>query len=669
MAGGSLTAGGTFDGDVLSFSGIDLADGEYFTLGVIEQCGPGGVNTNLALWLRADVEAFSDAGTTLATNNDDVLQWNDQTILGRNASEIDAGGGTPIEPVFIANDINFNPSIFITDQNTTNNSYLETAGGTNNVADDMTLISVFRSGQSQGTDNQIDNTPAIIGAEANANNNDYGLGFYQGEVVFNATNNNSFTVRSTTTYNNNEPLIATGRRIRNGAVNLFVNSENLASSTSADVALSTPGTWAIGNQSDYDNEAQLQANVAEAIVFSNDLTNEELARVDSYLAIKYGITRTDDNNSNATTNEVISGIIREGDYVAADGGVIWDYAARNATFYNDIAGIGRDDLSCLNQLRSKSENNDAIVDIGIDNFPNDDSWLVWGNDNAAIEATRNPERPPGINSRLNREWQAQETGTVGTVSVTFDLADVTGTPTGDNNLSLTRMLVSQDDDFSTGVTLVSPTSINAVDRTVTFDYDFTAGEGFYYTLGSEEISALPIELVSFTAKSGRAGVSLNWTTASEANNAFFTVERSQDGLTYSSLAFIEGAGNSDDVNRYEYIDSQPKAGNNFYRIKQTDTDGTATYTSVINVWMDILVNMELTLYPNPATSSEVYLRQSMPEQQGEIVLFNHQSQQVARMITDSSGTTSIDISGLPSGIYFLKVQFKERSFTQKLLIR
>lgn len=669
MAGGSLTAGGTFDGDVLSFSGIDLADGEYFTLGVIEQCGPGGVNTNLALWLRADVEAFSDAGTTLATNNDDVLQWNDQTILGRNASEIDAGGGTPIEPVFIVNDINFNPSIFITDQNTTNNSYLETAGGTNNVADDMTLISVFRSGQSQGTDNQIDNTPAIIGAEANANNNDYGLGFYQGEVVFNATNNNSFTVRSTTTYNNNEPLIATGRRIRNGAVNLFVNSENLASSTSADVALSTPGTWAIGNQSDYDNEAQLQANVAEAIVFSNDLTNEELARVDSYLAIKYGITRTDDNNSNATTNEVISGIIREGDYVAADGGVIWDYAARNATFYNDIAGIGRDDLSCLNQLRSKSENNDAIVDIGIDNFPNDDSWLVWGNDNAAIEATRNPERPPGINSRLNREWQAQETGTVGTVSVTFDLADVTGTPTGDNNLSLTRMLVSQDDDFSTGVTLVSPTSINAVDRTVTFDYDFTAGEGFYYTLGSEEISALPIELVSFTAKSGRAGVSLNWTTASEANNAFFTVERSQDGLTYSSLAFIEGAGNSDDVNRYEYIDSQPKAGNNFYRIKQTDTDGTATYTSVINVWMDILVNMELTLYPNPATSSEVYLRQSMPEQQGEIVLFNHQSQQVARMITDSSGTTSIDISGLPSGIYFLKVQFKERSFTQKLLIR
>ena len=81
--------------------------------------------------------------------------------------------------------------------------------------------------------------------------------------------------------------------------------------------------------------------------------------------------------------------------MAAYSDVIGDYDGRSATFFNDIAGIGRDDLSCFDQTHSKSEN--------------DDAFLVWGNDNAAIEDTRNTERPVGINSRLNREWQAQET--------------------------------------------------------------------------------------------------------------------------------------------------------------------------------------------------------------------------------------------------------------------
>ena len=99
MAGATLIDGATFNGTTLSFSGIDLADGEYFTLGVVAQCGPGGVNTNLALWLKGNEEVFSDAGTTLATDGDDASQWNDQTTFGRNASETNGGGGAIVEPV------------------------------------------------------------------------------------------------------------------------------------------------------------------------------------------------------------------------------------------------------------------------------------------------------------------------------------------------------------------------------------------------------------------------------------------------------------------------------------------------------------------------------------------------------------------------------------------
>ena len=81
-----------------------------------------------------------------------------------------------------------------------------------------------------------------------------------------------------------------------GAVALYVNSLNVGNGTSDAVALDEPDSWAIGNQKDYDNEAQFQGNIAEVIVFSSVLTAEELARVESYLALKYGITRTNNND-------------------------------------------------------------------------------------------------------------------------------------------------------------------------------------------------------------------------------------------------------------------------------------------------------------------------------------------------------------------------------------
>ncbi|MFY0593161.1 T9SS type A sorting domain-containing protein [Roseivirga sp.] len=678
MAGGTLVAGGTFNGDVLSFTGIDLTDGQYFTLGTaLETCGPGGVNSSIGLWLRGDLEVFSDAGSTPAVDGDNVQQWNDQSSPSTNASEANGGGGATVPPVFRTEEINFNPSLFISDQNTTNNSYMETAAASNNVSDDMTLIAVFETAQNQGTDNAIDNSPSLIGAEDDGGSNDYGLGMHDGEVVFNAANTNTFTARSpTATYNDSEPYIATGTRIQaaSGAVNLYINSLNVASGTSDATTLDAADTWAIGNQSSYQNGAQFQGNIAEVLVFSSVLDGEELARAESYLAIKYGITRTDDNDDDMTTNEIISGSIREGDYVAADGDIIWDYAARSATYFNDIAGIGRDDLSCLDQVRSKSENDDAIVDIAISSWDNNDSWFIWGNDNAELEATRNRERPDGINSRLNREWQAQETGTVGTVSVTFDLDDVTGTPTGDNNLNLVRMMVSTNDDFSTGVTLIEPTAIDAVNNTVTFDYDFTSGEGFYYTLGSIENDALPIQLIEFKAEAKSSNVALSWSTASEENNAFYSIERSADGIEYEVIARLDGAGTSDGLNEYSFTDQSPLKGLSYYRLKQTDVGGASSYSPVESVFISAEESLKVVVMPNPVSvSQEVKLKIDLPEGTKEVNLyvFNSQGSRVLNAsLSIENNLHSFSTDHLKSGIYFIKIQVdKRKALTKRLIIK
>ncbi|MBO6495034.1 MAG: T9SS type A sorting domain-containing protein [Roseivirga sp.] len=674
MAGATLIDGATFNGTTLSFSGIDLADGEYFTLGVVAQCGPGGVNTNLALWLKGNEEVFSDAGTTLATDGDDASQWNDQTTFGRNASETNGGGGAIVEPVYNTDVINYNPALFISDQNTTNNSYFRTGASTNTVDGNMSLVAVFTTTQLQGTNNQIDNTPSLIGAEDNTASDDYGLGVYRGEVVFNAANTNTFTARSNTTYNNGEPYIATGTRVQaaSGAVELYVNSLNVGSGTSDNVALDEPDRWAIGNQKDYDNEAQFQGNIAEVIVFSEVLTNQELAQVETYLALKYGITRTNDNDNDATTNELITGAIREGDYVAADGGIIWDYSARGATYFNDIAGIGRDDLSCLNQTHSKSENNDAIVDISIDSFLNDDSFLIWGNDDAAIEAPNNSERPSGINSRLNREWQAQETGTVGEVSVTFNLDDITGTPLGDNNLTLVRLMVDEDGDFSDANTLISPTSIDAVNNTVTFTHNFTGATGFYFTLGSEEVDALPIELLSFEARHLNGEVVLTWVTSSEINNATFSIERSVGGTDFTEIGELNGSGTTNETQRYSFTDAEVTSGKYYYRIKQTDFSGSASYSHIQGVAVEKSNQFDVNIYPNPNTTGILNYEISVPvelNQQIVLMLIDREGRLVIQKNLASEMKSTLNLDGISSGVYFLRLASGNYSTTKKLIIQ
>lgn len=591
MASGTLITGGTFNGSVLSFTGIDLTDGQYFTLATEnETCGPGGVNSNLELWLRADI------GTSTTVDGTDLATWNDQSINGNNASETNLGGGAIVEPTYESNEINGNPVIRFNDTNTTNSSWMETAGGTNLTSGDLSMIAVFKTTQSQGSATDFQISPSLIGANG-ASTADYGLGLTAGRVHVNAANNSTLNARDPSTTNNFEPFIATATRDVDSpfGIGLFVNSASVATGTSDATALTSPNSWAIGNHSTPTNDGQFQGDIAEAIVFSSTLTSQERTRVETYLALKYGLTRV-----------VAALSASEQDYLAGDGGIIWDYDGQGTTYYNDITGIGRDDISCFNQIESKSENNDALVSVSIASFPDNDSFLIFGNDNAAIEDRTNREKPATINSRLNREWRVQETGTVGSVSITYDLSTITGPDdvVGANNLTQLRLLVDDDGDFNAGATLIEPTSTNAVDNTVTFTVNFNTGQ--YFTLGSIEIGALPVELISFKARViENETVKLEWQTASETNNAFYSIERSIDGIKFESIANIQGAGNSDIQNSYSYIDLNPLEGVSYYRLKQTDFNGVSENSELLRVIIFFKEKeSNFVIFPNPVKAGE-----------------------------------------------------------------
>ncbi|MBL7985424.1 MAG: hypothetical protein JNM91_10520, partial [Flavobacteriales bacterium] len=113
--------------------------------------------------------------------------------------------------------------------------------------------------------------------------------------------------------------------------------------------------------------------------------------------------------------------------------------------------------------------------------------------------------------------------------------------------------------------------------------DFTPG---WWTLASATSSnPLPIELLSFQARPDGKEVRLDWSTATERDNDYFTVERSADGSQFEEVFRQPGAGNSASVLHYWGMDPWPLSGLSYYRLRQTDLDNTSTTSDVVSVRM------------------------------------------------------------------------------------
>jgi hypothetical protein len=94
---------------------------------------------------------------------------------------------------------------------------------------------------------------------------------------------------------------------------------------------------------------------------------------------------------------------------------------------------------------------------------------------------------------------------------------------------------------------------------------------------------LPIELVRFAGECGDGSIELKWTTWTETNNDFFTVERSNNGTDFEIVDVIEGAGNSNQSITYNAVDNLPYGGTSYYRLKNTDFTGKFEYSEIIAV--------------------------------------------------------------------------------------
>ena len=118
----------------------------------------------------------------------------------------------------------------------------------------------------------------------------------------------------------------------------------------------------------------------------------------------------------------------------------------------------------------------------------------------------------------------------------------------------------------------------------TFNQDKYGNEvSFLNDTGFSSISSfLPIELTSFTATATEYGYTFNWVTASEVENDYFTLEYSTDGVDFSEIDYVHGAGTTSETSEYEYRwDKAPEFDVVYFRLKQTDYNGEYSYSDVI----------------------------------------------------------------------------------------
>ena len=157
---------------------------------------------------------------------------------------------------------------------------------------------------------------------------------------------------------------------------------------------------------------------------------------------------------------------------------------------------------------------------------------------------------------------------------------------------------------------------------------------------------VPVELLSFNGEAIDQQSHLWWITSSEINNERYEIEWSTDGTIFTPIGQVKGAGNTIIEQQYEFVHPSPASGNNYYRLKQIDFDGSFTYSNIIDLYFE--QEAEPLIFPNP-TSQYLYIRNT-PDMLYQ--LYDTQGQVVQ---TGRTTGQAIPLAHLPNGLYWLKL--------------
>jgi gliding motility-associated-like protein len=267
-----------------------------------------------------------------------------------------------------------------------------------------------------------------------------------GRLAIGKSSNSSNATRNWPESNKPQVISYKGNRSNSSSMK-FYNQSYYTTTSSASGSSGAVGLYfgvKPNGGSGYQGNSGLNGYLHEVLFYDDDLTNAELLKVHSYLAIKYGATL------------VNTGGGAQGDYTSTLGGIIWDASLSNS-YHNDVIGIGRDDSQGL--LQKQSHAFDDVTRVYLDSlrayntansgaFSANVSYLMVGSNNGGMcdSPTANLEVPANssITTRLAREWKVTKTNMADTFSVDLTTLNCAAF----SNASCLRLLVDDDGDFT-----------------------------------------------------------------------------------------------------------------------------------------------------------------------------------------------------------------------------
>lgn len=181
----------------------------------------------------------------------------------------------------------------------------------------------------------------------------------------------------------------------------------------------------------------------------------------------------------------------------------------------------------------------------------------------------------------------------------------------------------------------------------------------------QSTSILPVELLYFTAKAQGSQSLLEWKTASEINNSHFEIERSNDAIQFEKIGEVAGSGNSNIEIHYQFTDELPISGINYYRLKQVDYDGAFEYSNIVSVYFEDLLS--ISVFPNPS-SQQIFVQMKENRQDLRLQIFNITGQLLLEStLPKGDSRAAMDVSALPRGTYFVRVNGDQTILTQQFV--
>ncbi len=594
---------------------------------IVSAQNPGNV-TGSILWLYGSQANANGNGIT--TNN-----WNDASASG---NDIYGNNGTsPIYYDNATNDINYNPVVYFNGadyMNLLNNTGLSSGNAA------RTVFVVAKP--SSVTGNQY-----IYSYGSNPTGQGYSVGTSASSGWVSGYNDN--VTSATGFWSTAVPTMMTNTYAggNNSALALFQNGTLASGSTN--FTLNTNAVYyqyfdffgyyfyydygAVGAEAWNNGAGGFNGNIAEIIQFPTALSAANQLKVTSYLAVKYGMTL----DQTTATN-----------YVNSAGTVTWNVASL-PKYNNNIAAIGEDKNTSLDQTVSRSVNPGFQITVSLGTaittpvsanttaIPNDKSFFMWGDNNAATAFSRTVSF--GVNSyyAMVRNWQIQKP----------NWGDQKVTITQDDGSTATYFLVATDSAFTN---IVSATAMSA--GTITLNTSAIPNGG-YITFA--QIIPLPVTLASFNGMTTKDGNQLTWVTDGEVNDHYFAVQRSIDGQNFEDIGQVPGMGTTELSQTYNYTDPNPVMGKvNYYRLHQVDYNGWATNSWIISLSMGDVAPAYL-IYPNPVpTTLNLVIPTGLDQLTTEIYATDGK-RMYRQVIIHPGSAETINVSRLVSGMYFLRL--------------